>query len=84
MNVALRVGQLLEVGREHFGMTTSAEVVALEVGDLLYVVEATNVCQAKAARLSDGKVFSIVSMFSGWDVDTSGVPMSQTYVEVPL
>jgi hypothetical protein len=65
-------------------MTTSAEVVALEVGDLLYVVEATNVCQAKAARLNDAKVFNIVSMFSGWDVDISGIPMSQTYVEVPL
>jgi hypothetical protein len=84
MNVVLRVGQLLEVGREHFGMSVAAEIVPLLVGDLLYVVEAQNGCQGKAVRLGDGKAFSIVSMFTGWDTDVSGVPLSQTYVEVPL
>ncbi len=84
MSVSLRVGQLLEVGREHFGMTVAAEIIPLMVGDLLYVVEASNVCQGKAVRLSDGKTFNIVSLFSGWETDISGALMSQTFVEVPL
>lgn len=84
MSVSLRVGQLLEVGREHFGMTVAAEIIPLMVGDLLCVVETSNVCQGKAVRLSDGKTFNIVSLFSSWETDISGALMSQTFVEVPL
>lgn len=82
--IVLRTGQLLRVGREHFGVTVAAEIVPLAVDELLYVVDTSNTCQARAMRLSDGVVFNIVSMFTGWDTDLAGHPLSQTYIEVPL
>lgn len=58
MNIELRVGQLLRCAREHYGLGP-AGVFAMNVGDLLVVVETSSYCQGRGVRLDDGVEISL-------------------------
>lgn len=70
MNIELHVGQLLRCTREHYGLG-SAGVFAMNVGDLLVVVEATSYCQGRGVRLDDGVEISFLTL-DGLAFDDAG------------
>lgn len=61
MNLELRVGQVLRCAREHYGLGPTG-VFAMNVGDLLVVVEVTSFCQGRGVRLDDGVEISLLTL----------------------
>lgn len=61
MNIELYVGQLLRCTREHYGLGPTG-VFAMNVGDLLVVVETSSYCQGRGVRLDDGVEVSILTL----------------------
>lgn len=61
LNIELHVGQLLRCIKEHFGLGP-AGVFAVNVDDLLVVIETTSLYQGRGVRLDDGVEISLLTL----------------------
>jgi hypothetical protein len=61
MSVELHVGQLLRCAKEHFGLGPGG-IWAMNVDDLIVVVEVTSHCQGRGVRLDDGVEISLLTL----------------------